>query len=458
MKRFITTCAALALLVCAAGPRAEGKRVANKTVYVPITLENGLRVFIIEDHRTPTVSIVTWYRVGSKDEVKGKTGFAHLFEHMMFKGSAHVADGLMDELFEEAGGSTNAFTASDMTVYLDESSAGFLETALWLEADRIAGLTDTLDQAKLDNQREVVRNERRQRYENTPYGMASILVSEALWPEGHGYHWPGIGYHEDLVAASTDDVIAFFKSYYVPNNAVMVIAGDVDATKTAELVHKYLGWIPKAAEPKRPKYVDPKPIAKEVRLQATDDVTVPRVYLAWRGPKLFGAEEPALALAAAVLADGKTSRLYKRLVYEERLAQNVFAGLDAEELGGTFQIVATAKPGADPEKILAIITEEVAKLAKEKPTEEELERVKNVREAGFLSGLQDPMALAIQLAQYDVQAKDPNYLDKDLQRYRDVTAAQVKAAAKKWLPQSRRVVLRIDPAEEKPAEKKEEVK
>jgi zinc protease len=437
--------AALATLAVAPATAARADETPPKIASTSFTLANGLRVFVIEDHATPTVAIVTYYRVGSKDELPGKTGFAHLFEHMMFKGSAHVPDGLMDLQFEEAGGYTNAFTTNDQTVYLDVSSSAFLEPALYFEADRIAGLTDTLDQAKLDNQRDVVKNERRQSYENQPYGMAWLLLGEALWPAGHGYHWPTIGSMADLTAASTADVIGFFKNYYVPANATMVIVGDVDAAKTKALAEKYLGWIPGGGTPRRPSYKTPAPIAKEVRLEAKDDVQVPKVYIAWRGPAPFSADEPAVDLTGMILADGLTSRLQKRLIYDERIAQDVSYDHEANELGGTFAIVATPKPGVAPEKLTAAITEEVGKLAKTAPTPAELTRVQNAHEATFLRGIEDLLDRGVRLAFYVVQAGDPDYLAKDLARYRAVTPADVTRVAAKYLAPTARVVLTIRP-------------
>jgi zinc protease len=388
---------------------------------------------------------VTTATVGSKDEKPGKTGFAHLFEHMMFKGSAHVADGLMDLQFEEAGGWTNAFTSSDQTVYQDMSSSNFLEPALFFEADRLAGLTDTLDKAKLDNQREVVLNERRQSYENQPYGMSWILIAEALWPKAHGYHWSTIGYPADLNAASVDDVKSFFKQYYVPNNAVMVIAGDVDPKQTETLVRKYLGWIPRGADPVRPQYKTPAPITKEIKIVATDDVQVPRVHLVWRAPAGFSPESAKLDVTALVLGYGKSSRLYKRLVITDRLAQDVEVFYDDSELAGAFYIIATAKPGAASDKLIAAISDELVKLGKTPPTDEELERVKNAHESDFLYGLEPIMSRAIRLSFYVVRAGDADYLAKDLARYRAVTGKDVSAAVGKWLTPSSRVALTINP-------------
>jgi len=436
---------ALALAGTVLGAAARARADEPKLAFAQLTLKNGLRVILHEDHTTPTVCVVTWFKVGSKDEVAGRTGFAHLFEHLMFKGSTHVPDGKMDVLLEGAGGWSNAFTDTDMTVYQSVAAANFLEMVLWLEADRLAGLTDTMDQAKLDNQRDVVRNERRQGIDNQPYGQAEILLTENLWPKNHGYHWSTIGYHEDLVAAKLDDVKAFFGTYYLPNNATMVIAGDFDPVKARALVEKYLAWIPRGAEPRRPVYPAPAPIKKWIHVMATDDVQVPKVFVEWRAPTAFSADEAALDLAASVLSEGKSSRLYKRLVYDERVAQDVSASNLAATLAGTFAIEVTAKPGVAADKLIAAVGEEVARLAAAPPTAEELERAKSGHEAGFLHRLEAIMPRAIQLATYDVVAGDPNYLARDLERYRKVTPADVQAAVKKWLRPEARVVLTIDP-------------
>jgi zinc protease len=416
-----------------------------KIAYESFSLANGLKVYVIEDHRAPMAYEVMWFKVGSKDEIAHRTGFAHLFEHLMFKGSAHLPDGLMDRLLEAGGGGSNAFTSSDMTVYQNVASSSLLETMLWIDADRLAGLTDTLDLPKLDNQRDVVLNERRQRLENQPYGMATVMLGDKLWPEAHGYHWPVIGKVADLRAAALPDVSAFFKKYYVPNNATMVIAGDVKLADARRLVEKYFAWIPRAAEPARPQYKAPPPLTAQIDIAANDDVKVPRVYVVWRAPAAYAASEAPLDLAAAVLGGGKTSRLYKRLVYREKIAQDVNARLDAEEIGGSFSIVATAKPGVDPKRLIAEITEEVAGLAASDPEPAELERAQAGHEAGFLGGLESALQRAIQLAAYDVQAHDPDYFVKDVARYRAVTPGQIKEAAAKYLLPNARVVLTISP-------------
>jgi zinc protease len=423
-----------------------------KIEFQKFQLDNGLDVYVIEDHKAPTVYEVLWFRVGSKDEVANRTGFAHLFEHLMFKGSTHLPDGLMDRLLEAAGGWSNAFTSSDMTVYQNVAASNFLEQMLWMESDRLVGLLDTFDQAKLDNQRDVVLNERRQSYENRPYGMASLLLQQNLWPKDHGYHWSTIGHVSDLKAAAVPDVAAFFKKYYVPNNATLVIAGDVKLDDVKRLVTKYFAWIPKAPEPARPQYKAPPPIAKEIVVDTTDDVQVPRVYLAWRGPAAFTADEPALDTLAAILGDGKSSRIYKRLVYDEKIAQDVRASFDGETLAGTFEIVATAKPGVDPKRLIKEISEEIEKLATTAPDPKEVERAINSREAAFLNSLESTLGRAILLARYDVLANDPEYFAKDLARRRTVTAPHVKAAAATYLRSTARVTLTIRPGK-KPQEK-----
>jgi zinc protease len=306
-------------------------------------------------------------------------------------------------------------------------------------------LLDTFDKPKLDNQRDVVLNERRQSYENQPYGMADLLIQENLWPKDHGYHWSTIGYPTDLKAAAVSDVASFFRTYYVPNNATMVIAGDVKFADVKKLVEKYFAWIPRGAEPARPQYKTPAPITKEIVVDTTDDVQVPRVYITWRGPSHYTNEEAPLDLAGTLLGDGKSSRLYKRLVYDEKIAQDVSAGFSAETLAGTFQIVVTAKPGTDPKRLIKEITEEVARLAAETPDAKEVERAQNSYEAGFLAGLEPTLQRAIKLAEYDVFANDPDYFAKDLARFRAVKPEQVSAAAKKWLQPNARVVLTISP-------------
>lgn len=408
-------------------------------------LPNGLTVYVIEDHTAPTVCEVMWVRAGSKDEVARRTGFAHLFEHLMFKGSAHVPDGRMDQLLERAGGWSNAFTSLDQTVYQNVAASNFLEQILWLEADRLAGLTDALNQKQLDNQRDVVLNERRESYENRPYGIAELLIQTNLWPSDFGYHWLPIGYTADLRAATLGDVVNFFKTYYVPNNATIVIAGDVVPAQVKQLVHKYFAWMPRAPAPARPVYPQPAPIAAPIAIESTDDVQVPRVHVVWRGPPAYSVDEPALGIAAAMLGGGKSSRLFKRLVYDQKIAQNVHANFEGNELAGEFRVVVTAKPGVDAQGLVNNVLDEVAKLATAPAERRELERAINSREADFLVDLEPLVERAVLLAQYAVMANDAGYFAKDLARYRAVKPAQVRDAVAKYLAPATRLVVTIKP-------------
>jgi zinc protease len=443
VARALAVALALALGLASASGRAD---VAAVLRHDSITLPNGLRVLILPDRRAPVVSIVTWVRVGSADEVEGRTGLAHLFEHLMFKGSPHVPDGLLDALVEEAGGWTNAFTDDDMTVYIAVASSPALERLLWLEADRLAGLDRTIDQGKLDNQRDVILNERRERYENRPYGMAPLLIAEALWPRGHPYHTPTIGYPEDLRATTVNDARAFFARHYAPANALVVIAGDLEPGHARSLAERYLGAIP-ARPPAASTAVgpEPAPLPAPVVLHARDDVQVPRVYVTWRGARGYAADEAALEQAAAILAGGKSSRLYQRLVIKERLAQDVFAGHEGSLRGGVFQVVATVKPDVSPSVVLAAIEDEVAALAAAPPSADELERARNTREARFLTGLADLATRAVTLAEYAVIVGDAGFLPRDLARYRAVSGRDVVAAVRRHLCAAGRVILTISP-------------
>jgi zinc protease len=432
--------ALLAIVLAAAAAHAGAD---GPLAHEELRLANGLRVFIVPDHRAPQAAVLTWVRVGSGDEAPGHTGLAHLFEHLMFKGSPHAADGLLDRLVEEQGGWTNADTDADRTLYSQLASAAFLPRALWLEADRLAGVGDALDQAKLDNQREVVLNERREVHENQPYGMAEILINEALWPVGHPYHAAIIGDPADLRAARLDDARGFFRAWYAPGNAVLAVAGDVDPATVRALVSRDFGWLPARARP-APATASAAPLApltRALRVEAVDDVQATRVYLTWRGVAAFDPDEPALELTAALLAGGKASRLYQRLVVDERLVQDVFAGHHAGARGGDLQVAATVKPGVDPARVIAAVDEELGRVGEA----DELERARNVHEAAFLAGLATPLERAALLLEYAVVAGDPDYLERDLARFRAVTPADVRRVVAARLGPEARVILTIGP-------------
>jgi zinc protease len=412
-----------------------------------VKLANGLTVVIHEDHTNPIVGVHVQYDVGAKDEKPGRTGFAHLFEHLMFQGSEHLPKGTADRLVEAAGGDTNGSTSQDTTQYWAQVPSNALEQMLFIESDRMGFLLPTLTQEKLDNQRDVVRNERRQSYEMRPYGLAYEQILSNLWNPEFPYHWMPIGSHEDLKAASLEDVRAFFKRFYGPENAVLAIAGDVDTAKTRALVEKWFGGIPGNAPPIHQK-PEPVPLTQETRVTMEDRVQLPRLYVAWQTPKVFAPGDAALDLVGQVLTDGKSARLVKRLVMDERIAQEVSAGQSSQTLGSMFMVQATPKPGVSLERLEKEIDEELAKLAAEPPSAIELERAKNKIEAGAIFGLEPVGGFggrAATLAGYYLRTGNPGYLAEDLARYRNATAEDVSAAAREYLRKDARVVLKVIP-------------
>ncbi len=336
--------------------------------YTRFTLPNGLDVVLHEDHSLPTVSVNIYYHVGSGNEKPGKTGFAHLFEHLMFEGSGHVPEGKFDEWLEAAGGDNNGSTNSDRTNYYESAPINALELPLFLESDRMGYLLTSMSPEKVDGQRDVVKNERRQSYENRPYGLAFLTLDENLYPKDHPYHWPTIGSMEDLSAASYDDVVQFFKTYYTPNNSSLVIAGDIDVEKTKALVTKWFSDVPKG-DPAPPLAYPPAVLTQEKRLVLEDPMVkeLPRLYMAWLSPRNFSPGDAELDILANVLAGGKTSRLYKRLVYDMQIAQDVAAFQSSSMLSSSFMIISTARSGHTLSEIENLL-EEIKKKA-EPPTQ-----------------------------------------------------------------------------------------
>jgi zinc protease len=443
--------AALALLAALAplGPHAAppASDAAPSLPYQMFRLANGLTVIVHEDRSNPIVGVHVQYDVGSKDEKPGRTGFAHLFEHLMFQGSEHVPKGAGDRLIDAAGGESNGSTSQDSTQYWEQVPSNALEQMLYVESDRMAFLLPTLTQDKLDNQRDVVRNERRQSYEMRPYGLAYEKLLANLWNPEFPYHWLTIGSHEDLEKATLEDVKDFFRRYYGPENAVLAIAGDVEAARTKALVEKWFGGIPGKAPPLHQK-PDPVPLREERRVTMDDNVQLPRVYIAWQTPRMFAPGDAALDLVGQVLSDGKSARLVKRLVMDERIAQDVSAGQQSQALGSMFLVVATPKPGVSLERLEKEIDEELARLAAAPPSAEELARAKNKIESGAIFGLEPVGGFggrAATLANYYLRAGDPGYLAQDLERYRLATAADVSQAARTFLRKDARVVLTVVP-------------
>lgn len=410
-------------------------------------LANGLTVILHEDHTAPIVGVHVQYDVGSKDEKPGRTGFAHLFEHLMFQGTQHLPKGEADRLIESAGGDSNGSTSQDTTQYWEEVPRNALEQMLFIQSERMGFLLPTLGQEKLDNQRDVVRNERRQNYEMRPYGLAFQTILENLWNPEFPYHWMTIGSHEDLEAATIGDVKEFFGRWYGPENAVLAIAGDIDPAKTRALVEKWFGAIPRAAKPEH-QVPQPQPLQGEKRVSMDDNVQLPRLYLAWQTPRLFAPGDAALDVLSHVLADGKSARLVKRLVMDERIAQDVSAGQASQALASMYLVTATPKPGVDLARIEREIDEELARIAEEPPSAEELTRAKNTLESGMIFSLEQVGGFggrAATLANYYLRAGDPGYFAQDLGRYRAITAADVSEAARRWVATKNRVVLTVVP-------------
>jgi zinc protease len=383
------TRAALLFILALAAPAAAQPAPAHKLElqYTQFTLPNGLRVILHEDHSVPMVTVNMWYHVGSARELPKRTGFAHLFEHLMFMGSGHVKPGEFDEWLEAAGGDNNGSTENDRTNYWINVPANSLELALFLESDRMGYLLDSMTPKAVDAQRDVVKNERRQSYENRPYGMAEILMGEMLYPEGHPYHWPVIGYMEDLSAASYDDVVAFFKKYYAPSNASLVVAGDLETASARKLIEKWFGDVKPAAAPE-PMTIPGAELKGVQKKTITDRVQLPRLYLAWLTPRHFEPGDAALDIVADVLAGGKNSRLFKRLVYDMQIAQDVSASQQSQALSSSFQIVATPRPGHTVAELQKVIDEEIQKLQREPPTAHELERSVNQVESSFYNRME----------------------------------------------------------------------
>ena len=414
--------------------------------FVRHTLGNGLDVLLHEDRSCPIVSVNLWYHVGSKNERPGHTGFAHLFEHLMFEGSQHHDSGYFHPL-QGAGASLNGSTNADRTNYWEVVPTNALELALWMESDRMAFLLPALTEAKFSNQRDVVLNERRQNYENRPYGLAPMAMLAALFPPDHPYHWTTIGEIADLRAVQLDEVRQFFSTYYHPANASLALAGDIDADEALALARRYFEEIPPGA-PVAPVRPVPPRLDTEVRLLLEDRVELPRLYVSWLTSAMFAEGDADLDLAADILANGKTSRLYKRLVFDQRIATDVSASQNSREIGGFVQVAATAAPGHSLEEIDQVIGEEIARLALDGPTDDEIERGRVQAEAQFIFRLQTVGGFggkSDQLNAYNVFLDDPAFFDRDLARYRAVTKASLGEAMARYLDHDRRVALSVVP-------------
>lgn len=432
----------LGLIACVALSAVSGA--AQGAEPLRSRLENGLEVVVIPDHRTPLVSVNVWYHVGSKDEPAGRNGFAHLFEHLMFQGSKHVPEDQFFKLLEAVGASdVNGSTNDDRTNYHETVPAADVERALWLESDRMGFLLDHVDQATLDSQREVVKNERRQNYENAPYGMVHSLVLEALYPAGHPYRLTTIGTPEDLDRASLDDVRAFFRTWYVPQNATLVLAGDITPERAKLLVSKYFADLPKGADVARKAPPAVAPLKATVNVAIEANVPNDELRLTFPTPAFFAAGDADLDVLGAVLGADGVGRLHKLLVHDKQIATDVAVYQASHQLASTFEIVVRMADGKDMEEARKLVDAELAKLAKSGVTMTELKRARTPLVTSHVFGAESLSERAESANLYAHYTGDPGYLPKDVGRYELVTPETLKDQAKRWVIGQARVETRV---------------
>ena len=445
----VVTCMAAAWAGQVFGTGATGTqtRPAGSTAiripYESYVLPNGLTVILSVDHTTPTVAVDVWYHVGSKNELPGRTGFAHLFEHVMFTGSGHVPYGTHDKLTEGVGGNNNGTTSNDRTTYFETVPSNYLEDQLWLESDRMGFLLDALDLAKLNAQRDVVKNERRQGMDNQPYGRVGEILSQATYPPTHPYSWDVIGSMTDLSAASEDDVKNFFRLYYAPNNAFLTIVGDFDGAQAKAWVAKYFGDLPRGKAITRPS-VQPVTLAQPQRLVYEDNVTVPRLYLQWPTVGERSDDRFALDVVGRVLSGARTARLNKALVYDTQAAAAVNAFQISNEDVGEFRVAITPRPGHSLTDLEAATDSIIEQLKTEGPTVEEMQQATAGLELNFVAGLQSDLNKAFILANGAGFHGTPAYVQTQYAKMLAVTAADVKRVANNYLTAGR-VVLSVVP-------------
>lgn len=442
----------LALLLAALSISVGCRPSAPQTAQIPVDLktenyflDNGLEVILSKDDKVPVVAVNLWYNVGAADDGAGRTGYAHLVEHMMLQGSRHVTKNPFGIL--EAAGATNfnGNTDLDRTTYLQDVPSNQLELALWIESDRMGFLLDTLDQKQLTNQQSVVRNERRETREAAPYGLAQEELYRLLFPPGHPYREGIIGQHEDIAAVNLESMRAFLRRYYVPNNASLSIAGNFDRTQVRELIQKYFGSLPAGEQaPRPPKMKAPPRLTQERRLNLVDQVELPRVYMAWNTPAAYRPGDADATVAARMLGGGKAGRLYERLVFDRKIAQSVSASQRSLAGGSVFQIIATAKPGYTAQELEDAIQAEVDLLAKSGPSKAELEAAKTGIRAVTIKSLEQLGAVADRLNAYNLYLGDPDYINKDLQRYSEVSTSSLKGFLTQNLGRNQRAVVQVN--------------
>jgi zinc protease len=450
-RGLVAKCGLARLLSAGATVLAGAHALAQDIRYEKYKLDNGMTVILHEDHSLPVATVNIWYRVGAKDEPPGRSGFAHLFEHLMFMGTERVPGNQFDVIMETGGGANNASTSLDRTNYFSEGPAALVPTLLWLDADRLEDLARTMDQAKLDRQRDVVRNEIRQNVENTPYGRAEEYIYRLMYPQGHPYHNAVYGTHEDLESATVWNVKDFFATYYVPNNASLVVAGDIEPAKLKPLIAQLFGTLPRGA-PVEHRSAPPVALKSPVRETMIDQIQLPLLKMSWHSPAYFAAGDAEMDLVGSVLTSGKSSRLYRRLVLGDQTAVEVQAMQESADLGSVFSVLVFARPGVDMAALERAVDEELAALAERGPEARELEERKAEIELGKLSQLQSIRAVADKLNEYEYYFGEPNSFKRDLDRYRSATPEAVQHWAREVLRPEARAVIRVLPEQPERAE------
>jgi zinc protease len=430
-----------ALMACAVAANAADL----KLEFEKYQLDNGLEVILSPDRKAPLVTVNVWYHVGSGAEDAGKSGFAHLFEHMMFQGSKHVGSDRHFPVLREVGVSdVNGTTTKDRTNYFETVPANQLETALWLESDRMGYMLNVLDEKSFRNQVDVVRNERRQSYDNVPYGKSGLMVSELLYPAGHPYRHEVIGRHEDLEAASLDDVKAFFRTWYVPANATLTLVGDFEPAEAKKLVAKWFGGFPKSRKPKL--MTPPMPGNAGAIAELKDSLApLPLVTMSWNTPAWFAPGDAELDVAAQILGNEGTGTLYKALVIDKPLAQRVLVGQGSARFSSVFRVVVVLRPGSDPQQVRTIVAEEIAKLKTQAVKPNDLARLVTSFENAMVSSVQGIGGRAETMQSYNQLVGSPDGYLADLARYRKVTGNAVQAAVEQHLMSGKPVVVITQP-------------
>ena len=421
--------------------------------YEKYKLKNGLEVILNHNSTLPLVAVNLWYRVGSSNEKKGKTGIAHLFEHMMFQGSQNVPKEIHFRYIQEAGGTLNGSTSFDRTNYYEKVPSNYLDLALWLESDRMGFLLPALTQEKLTNQIGVVSNERLERYDNQPYGLAWEILVSNLYPENHPYSWPTIGFMNDIKSYTLDDVSGFFKKYYSPSNATLVVAGNFEKENIKDRISKYFEDIPTSNENSgkhtQELVVPEVNLDKNIFIERFENVQLERIYFAWHTEKAYAVNDNSLDVLSDILTGSKSSRLTKHLVYDTELAQDISAFQFSGKYDGHYMIIATAKPGISLGKLKEEIFKEIENICKNGVTQKELTRSKNLIKSSFINSMQNLDVIADHLNHYNFYLNEPNSFNFDLKRYEEVTNESIKNAANKYLIKNN-IKLQIRPLDKKP--------